>query len=61
MWQDLFAAFALVLVLEGILPFLNPQQFRKTLLTAAQFNDRTLRLLGLGSMVAGVIALYIVR
>ena len=61
MWQDLFAAVALVLVIEGILPFLSPQQFRKTMLTAAQFNDQTLRLLGLASMLVGVVVLYLVR
>jgi uncharacterized protein YjeT (DUF2065 family) len=61
MWQDLLAAFALVLVLEGILPFLNPGQFRKTMLMASQFNDRTLRMIGLGSMLVGLAALYVVR
>lgn len=61
MWQDLLAAFALVLVLEGILPFLSPRQFRQTMLTASRLTDRNLRLLGLGSMFAGVVALYIVR
>jgi len=61
MWNDLLAAVALVLVLEGILPFLNPQGLRKTLLTMSQLDDRTLRWIGLISMTAGVGLLYIVR
>ena len=61
MWQDLFAAVALVLVLEGILPFLNPQQFRKTLVMASQLDDKTLRTIGCFSMAIGVVVLYLVR
>lgn len=61
MWQDLLAALALLLVLEGIMPFLNPAQFRKTLLSAAQLRDRSLRVIGLVSMIGGVVLLYVVR
>jgi len=61
MWQDLMAAGALVLVLEGILPFLNPQRYRETMQNITQFNDQTLRTIGLISMVVGVGLLYFVR
>ncbi len=61
MWDDLLAAIALVLVLEGILPFLNPQGLRKTLLTMSQLEDRSLRWIGLISMTLGVGLLYLVR
>lgn len=61
MWSDLLAAVALMLVLEGIMPFLSPAMLRRTLLAAAQMDDRTLRLTGLASMVAGVVLLYLVR
>lgn len=61
MWHDLFAAIALVLVFEGIMPFLNPRRFRQTLLTAAQLSDLTLRKLGFAAMAAGVLLLYLVR
>lgn len=61
MWQDLLAAVALLLVLEGIMPFLNPAQFRKTLISAARLGDSTLRTVGLLSMAGGVLMLYIVR
>ena len=60
-WTDLLAALALVLVIEGIVPFLNPQSLRKMLVTVAQLDDRTLRITGLISMICGVVMLYIVR
>ena len=61
MWQDLLAAIGLMLVLEGILPFLNPQRVKETLLQILQLEERLLRLLGLGSMLIGLLLLYIVR
>ncbi|MEQ8496127.1 MAG: DUF2065 domain-containing protein [Gammaproteobacteria bacterium] len=61
MLTDLFAAIALMLVLEGISPFLSPARFREALQSAARLDDRVLRLLGLASMVAGVAILYMVR
>ena len=51
-WSDLLAAFALYLVLEGVLPFLNPQAMKRVLTTMATFSDRQLRLWGLASMLA---------
>lgn len=61
MWQDFCSALALVLVLEGIMPFLNPRHFRRGLLLAAQLNDASLRGLGLAAMVLGVVMLYVLR
>ena len=61
MWQDLFVALALVLVLEGVMPFLSPQSFRRYLLTAARAEDRVLRGIGLGAMIAGCVLLWVVR
>jgi uncharacterized protein len=60
-WSDLLAAFALYLVLEGVLPFLNPQALKRVLTAMTTFSDRQLRLWGLGSMAAGVLLLYFVR
>ena len=59
--DDLIRAIALVLVIEGILPFLSPNGWRQTMLQAARMPDRTLRYLGLGSMVLGVIILTMTR
>ena len=60
-WGDLLTGLALMLVLEGLLPFLNPRQFRLSLITAAQLSDRALRLLGFGCLMFGLLALYWVR
>jgi uncharacterized protein len=60
-WSDLLAAVALYLVLEGVLPFLNPQAMKRVLTAMATFSDRQLRLWGLASMAAGVRLLYFVR
>ena len=60
-WNDLWAAFALYLVLEGILPFLNPGGLKRTMLQLTQLDDRSLRIVGLLSMMAGALLLYFVR
>jgi uncharacterized protein YjeT (DUF2065 family) len=60
-WDDLLAALALVLVIEGIIPFISPASMRRMLETVSQIDDRTLRITGLVSMVCGVVLLYLVR
>jgi len=60
-WRDLGAALALYLVLEGILPFLNPGGARRTFVMLSQMEDRALRLVGLGSMIAGCVVLFLIR
>jgi hypothetical protein len=61
MWERLGDALALLLVIEGVLPFINPDGLRRTLLAAAQFDDRTLRIAGLTSMLAGVVLSYLLH
>ena len=61
MWHDLLVALALVLVIEGIVPFLNPGAMRRALLALAQMNDNTLRFAGLTVMITGCLLLYLVR
>ena len=61
LWQDFLAAIALVLILEGILPFLSPSKLRQSLLLAAQLNDASLRAIGLTAMLLGCLLLYAVR
>jgi uncharacterized protein YjeT (DUF2065 family) len=60
-WSDLLAALALYLVLEGIMPFLNPAALRRALASFAKLGDGQLRVLGLLSMLAGLALLYFVR
>ena len=60
-WNDLLAAIALLLVIEGMVPFLNPKSLRQMLATVSQLDDRTLRIVGFISMIIGVVLLSIVR
>lgn len=61
MWHDLLVALALLLIIEGIVPFLNPQAMRRAMLALAEMNDGTLRFAGLTVMVVGCLLLYAVR
>jgi len=61
MWHDLLTALALVLVIEGMLPFLNPGAMRKILRTMSDTDNHSLRISGLVSMVLGVVMLYLVN
>jgi uncharacterized protein YjeT (DUF2065 family) len=60
-WSDLLAAFALYLVLEGILPFLNPQAMKRIMASFSTLADIQLRIWGLVSMTVGLTLLYFVR
>ncbi len=60
-WNDLLAALALLLVLEGLMPFLAPDALRRTLVQLIELDDKTLRTIGLVSMLAGLLLLAVVR
>ena len=60
-WDDLFTAMALLLVFEGIMPFISPGGWRNTMLQASQLPDKVLRGIGFASMLLGVILLYMMR
>lgn len=60
-WQDLLVGLALLLIFEGVMPFLSPDRFRRTLMLAAQMNEKTIRTIGFASMTVGLIVLYLVR
>ena len=59
--NDFLAALALMLVIEGILPFLSPDTMRRVVLQMAQMDDKSLRVAGLASMIAGALLLYWAR
>ena len=60
-WNDLWAACALYLVIEGLMPFANPGALKRALLQVARLDDRTMRIVGLASMIAGAFLLFLVR
>ena len=57
MGDDFLRAVALMLVIEGILPFLSPAGFRGNLLRLAGLEDRSLRFFGLIAMLGGLLLL----
>jgi hypothetical protein len=60
-WNDLFAAIALMFILEGLLPFLNPGRYRNLLAMMEQISDSQLRTMGLVVMAVGAILLTVIR
>jgi uncharacterized protein YjeT (DUF2065 family) len=60
-WLDLATAFALYLVLEGVMPFLNPQGTKRMMEAFSGLPDPQLRIAGLVSMIAGVVLLWAIR
>jgi uncharacterized protein YjeT (DUF2065 family) len=61
MTQNLLIAFALMLVLEGLVPFLAPGAWRETFRRLIQLSDGQIRFIGLSSMLAGIILLMVFR
>lgn len=61
MWHDLAKAFCLMLVLEGIMPFLHPSGWRTMLRNITSADDRTMRIMGLSTMILGAGLLYFLR
>lgn len=60
-WPDLAAALGLVLVIEGVLPFLSPAGVRRAAAAMSEAGDAVLRFAGAASMGAGVLLLWLVR
>jgi uncharacterized protein YjeT (DUF2065 family) len=54
-------AFALMLVIEGVLPFLAPTLWRDTFRRITQMSDGQIRFFGLSSMLAGLLLLFFLR
>ena len=61
MWHDLLLAVALLLVIEGLLPFLNPAGFKQAMQMISQMTDKQLRVTGFISMMLGLLLMYIVN
>lgn len=61
MWQELLIAFALLLIIEGIIPFLYPRRWQRMVEILSQMEPSTMRKAGLTSMVLGLVLLYMVR
>jgi uncharacterized protein YjeT (DUF2065 family) len=61
MWGYVLTGLALMLVLEGIFPFLSPRSWRLAMLRLIQQRDRAVRVMGLLSMVVGTVIMLFVH
>ena len=59
--DSLWAAFALVLVIEGLLPLFAPRLWRESFAKLVTLSDGQLRFVGLASILIGVAAFWLVR
>ena len=61
MLSDLWIALALVLVVEGLLPALNPRGYRRMLELLGTKDDRAIRIMGLTLMIVGAMVIYFLK
>ncbi|MDP2821534.1 MAG: DUF2065 domain-containing protein [Sulfuritalea sp.] len=61
MLNTLLLAFALMLVIEGLMPFLVPRVWRETFRRVTELSDGQIRFIGLSSMLFGVVLLTVFR
>ena len=61
MSNTLITALALLLIIEGLLPFLAPGFWRETFRRLTEMSDGQVRFVGLTSMLAGLLLLYLSR
>ena len=61
MWQEILTAFALYLIIEGMIPFVSPERFRRAVSQISKLGDNNLRLAWLVAMAAGLLLLFLIR
>ncbi len=61
MWPEVLTALGLLMVLEGLLPFLSPRRFRQALLNFAAVEDRHMRIIGLILLLGGMLIVHAVK
>ena len=60
-WTEILTAAALVLVIEGMLPFVRPGRYKQLVAQIVRLSDNQLRMIGLVSMIVGLLLLFVVR
>jgi uncharacterized protein YjeT (DUF2065 family) len=60
-WTEILTAVALVLVIEGMLPFVRPGRYKQLVAQIVRLSDNQLRAFGLTAMIAGLLLLFLVR
>ncbi|HLP82666.1 MAG TPA: DUF2065 domain-containing protein [Nitrosomonas sp.] len=61
MLESFLMAIALMLILEGMLPFLSPHTWREAFRKLIEINDNQIRFIGLTSMLIGLMILLLVN
>lgn len=61
MMVEILTAFALFLVIEGMIPFVGPRWYRQIVAQMSELSDNHLRVVGLVTMIAGLGLLFLVR
>ncbi len=59
--NEILTAFALVLIIEGLLPFASPSRYRQMVAQLVMLGDNHIRTVGLVIIVIGLVLLYVVR
>ncbi len=60
-WTEILMALALVLVIEGLLPFASPGRYRQMVAEIVRLSDNHIRIVGLVIILVGLALLYVVR
>jgi hypothetical protein len=60
-WTEILTAVALLLIIEGMLPFVGPDRYKQLVAQIAQLSDNQLRIFGLSVMITGLLLLFFVR
>jgi uncharacterized protein YjeT (DUF2065 family) len=60
-WTEILTAVALLLVIEGMLPFMRPSRYKQLVAQIVRLSDNQLRIFGLTAMIAGLLLLFITR
>ena len=61
MWQDFGTALCLVLIIEGVVPFLYPNRWKEMSIRMGDIDASMMRWVGLASMLLGTLMLYLIR
>ncbi|MDH3430989.1 MAG: DUF2065 domain-containing protein [Gammaproteobacteria bacterium] len=60
-WTEILTAVALLMVIEGMLPFIGPNRYKQLVAQLARLSDNQLRMFGLTAMIVGLLLLFLVR
>ena len=60
-WVEILTAISLVLIIEGMLPFISPRKYRQMVTEVTRLRDDQIRNVGLIVMVVGLVLLFVVR